>query len=264
MSSTVQYSAPREGNSATVTRSPIRSSWARRRSSTWLAPWPAITNSTSRAESRTRRAASRKTDKPRALVDRPAGPDHRHLIPIRVSPIGSVRRARSPAGSPLTRSAGTPSPSISPSARSGPVATRWRHHRRLRRSPALNGPKVGDRLDVRQPGRFGQAQRRVAHLVVDDMDQVGPIQTLIVPERPRGQALQPATAQGRDLENAWVAGSTFPLETQSTWRRQPRRSSRSSQGASGQRASYRLSRPARIKILSTPAAMDSRLAAGRR
>ena len=116
---------------------------------------------------------------------------------------------------------------------------------------SLHGPEVGNRLDVRELRRLGHGQGRIDHLVVNDMNEIRPFQPVVGPERPGRESLQPEIAQCRELEDAGVAsqdvalGKAEDLEPAvATFQPiQPRRQRTS--------ASYRLSRPARIKIFST-------------
>ena len=118
-------------------------------------------------------------------------------------------------------------------------------------------PEVGHRLDVRQPRRFRKDQSRLAHLVVD-RHAPGPAVAAVSPdqsERAAHPLIQRLPSAGISKQRGSSA-RTFPRERHTTWRRQPRRSRRSSHGARGHRASYRLRRPARIRIFRSPAAMS--------
>ena len=119
--------------------------------------------------------------------------------------------------------------STSSPARSGPVATSRRHQRRLSRRPPLDGPEVGDRLDVRQLGslRQGQGRRRPSRRERRGSGRGVPAGHRTRATGPRSPSASGCPSAGTSKARGSPARS-LPLERQRTWRRQPRRSSRSS------------------------------------
>ena len=96
----------------------------------------------------TRRAASRKIIIPEASSSGPPVPITGTLPSAALWEVGGYGAI--PGRMTASRSAGTPSSSISSWARSGLVATSRRHQRRLSLKPRADGSEAGHCLDVRQ------------------------------------------------------------------------------------------------------------------
>ena len=128
-------------------------------------------------------------------------------------------------------------------------------------SAASRAPTVPKRETVWTYGSrrcLRQGQGNIAHLVVDDVEQVGTLQPAMRPEPADREGSQPAVSERGQLDGPRVVEQVVPLGKAKNLdvAAAPLPADRA-RGSRASRHRRQLSRPARIKTLSPPPAMSS-------